>query len=158
SQRLLGPFDFADATRSFDGVRGVYDTQIINVTVTATHPTQGGFNIRAQDTLKDIDVVYAAITGKRGSFLPGTEARIFYLYYHDDGAVQVVDNRPLGARPFLNAEALAIHNVGGHLLTTQPLGPGIADGLLWCDYQFGRWTNLDHRAWAIAVEGGYQFT
>jgi hypothetical protein len=158
SQRLIGPFDFANASRNFDGVRGVYDSDVLNITVSATHPTQGGFNVDAQPTMNGVDVVYAAVTGKRGALLPGTEARFFYLYYGDDRTVQVVDNRPAAARPFVNVENLAIHNVGAHILMTHAIGPGIADALAWGDYQFGEWTDLDHEAWAVALEAGYQFT
>jgi hypothetical protein len=158
SQRLLGPFDFAHATRSFDGGKVAWDHRALNVTASASHPTQGGFNIDAQDTIDDIDLVYAAVTGKRGSLLPGTEGRIFYLYYADDRRVQVVDNRAAAQRPFLDTQDLSIHNVGGHFLATHALGPGVADGLVWADYQFGDWTSLDHRAWAVAAEAGYQWT
>lgn len=31
------------------------------------------------------------------------------------------------------------------------------DALLWGAYQFGDWTNQDHRAWAVAAEAGYQW-
>jgi len=158
SQRLIGPFDFAHATRNFDGVAAAYDTPVINVTAAAAHPTEGGFNIGAQDTINGIDVVYAAVTGKRGSLIPGTEVRVFYLYYADDRTAQVVDNRPAARRPTVNVDNLIIHNLGTHVLTTQALGPGIADALVWGDYQFGDWTTLGHEAWAVAAEGGYQLT
>ena len=49
---------------------------------------------------------------KRGSVLPGTEARLFYVFYHDDRPVQVVDNRPAALRPLLSADSLAIHSLG----------------------------------------------
>ena len=91
SQRLIGTSDFTDATRAFDGVRSMYDTKAVNVVVSGVHPTQGGFNIRAGNTITDVDVVYAALTAKRSSALPGTEARLFYIFYHDDRPVQVVD-------------------------------------------------------------------
>lgn len=156
SQRLIGTSDFTDATRAFDGVRGMYDTKVMNVVVNGVHPTQGGFNIRAGNTLTDVDVVYVALTAKRGSVLPGTEARLFYVFYHDDRPVQVVDNRPAALRPLLSADSLAIHSLGAHVLTVLPLGPGQVDGLVWGVYQFGQWTNLDQRAGALAVEVGYQ--
>jgi hypothetical protein len=158
SQRLLGPFDFAQAARAFDGVRVTFDRPTFNVFAIGTHPTQGGFNIRAGNTITDIDVVYAALTAKRGSLLPGTEARLFYLYYGDRRDVQVVDNRPVRLRPFLDDERLAIHNLGAHALAVHPLGPGAVDLLVWGDVQLGRWTDLDHRAWALAAEAGYQLT
>jgi hypothetical protein len=53
SQRLIGTSDFTDATRAFDGVRSMYDTKAVNVVVSGVHPTQGGFNIRAGNTITD---------------------------------------------------------------------------------------------------------
>jgi hypothetical protein len=156
SQRLLGPFDFAQAARAFDGVRLTFDRPALNLFVLGAHPTQGGFNIRAGNTITDIDVAYAALTAKRGSILAGTEARLFYLYYGDHRDVQVVDNRPASARPFLDIQGLAIHNIGAHALTRRLAGPGVVDAIVWGDYQFGRWTNLDQQAWALAAEAGYE--
>jgi hypothetical protein len=158
SQRLIGPFDFAHATRNFDGGSVVYDRPELNLTVTAAHPTQGGFNVDAGETINGVDVVYAALTAKRGSLLPGTDARVFYLYYADDRTVQVVDNRPAAQRPFLNRRGLDIHNLGGHVLAVHPLGPGAADGLLWGVYQLGDWTTQTQDAFAVAAEAGYQWT
>lgn len=158
SQRLLGPFDFAHATRNFDGGTVVYDNPALNVTAAAAHPTQGGFNVDAQETINGIDVVYGALTAKRRTLLPGTEARLFYLYYRDARTVQVVDDRPAALRPFLNARGLEIHSVGSHALTVLPLGPGAADGLVWGVYQFGDWTDQAQDAFAVAAEAGYQWT
>ncbi|NJD08070.1 MAG: hypothetical protein FIA97_16480 [Methylococcaceae bacterium] len=158
SQRLIGPFDFTHATRNFDGFAFRYDDPAVNVTLTATHPTQGGFNIHANDEISHIDLAYGAVTSKRGALLPDTEARLFYLYYGDDRKVQPTDNRPLAERPALSRNSLAISTLGGHVLTVQKLGPGALDGVLWGAYQFGNWGNLDHSAWAIAPEIGYQFT
>jgi hypothetical protein len=158
SQRLIGPFDFAHVSRSFDGFSLVYDDPSVNVTLSATHPTQGGFNIHAQDQISHIDLAYGALTSKKGALLPDTEARLFYLYYGDDRNVQPVDNRPLAIRPKLNQQSLAISTIGTHWLTVQKLGPGALDGMVWGAYQFGDWTNLDHSAWAATAELGYQFT
>ncbi|MGZ8248682.1 alginate export family protein, partial [Methylomagnum sp.] len=158
SQRLLGPFDFTHATRNFDGFALSYDDPALNVTLTATHPTQGGFNIHATDEISHIDLAYGAITSKKGALLPDTEARLFYLYYGDDRDAQPTDNRPLPARPKLSQDALALSTIGTHLLTVQRLGPGALDGMVWGAYQFGDWGNLNHSAWAATGELGYQFT
>lgn len=158
SQRLLGPFDFAHAARAFDGAYAALDSAHFNVSLAATHPTQGGFNIRAQRTIDDIDVVYLALTAKRGLVASGTEARLFYLYYGDDRDVPVVDNRPAARRPSLAQDGLAIHSVGGHGLAVHALGPGAIDALVWATAQFGQWTDQDHRAWALAAEVGYRLS
>lgn len=158
SQRLIGPFDFAHATRNLDGFALNYDAPDFNVTLAATHPTQGGFNIRAEDQISHIDLAYGAITSKKGALLPDTEARLFYLYYGDNRGVQPTDNRPLADRPKLSQDALAISTVGTHALTVQKLGPGSLDGVFWGAYQFGDWGNLNQDAWAVTPEIGYQFT
>lgn len=158
SQRLLGPFDFTHIARSFDGFSLSYDDPSLNVTLSATHPTQGGFNIDAQDQISHIDLAYGAVTSKKGALLPDTEARLFYLYYGDDRNVQPVDNRPLAARPKLSNESLALSTIGTHLLAVHKFGPGAFDAMLWGAYQFGDWGNLSHSAWAFTPEIGYQFT
>jgi hypothetical protein len=158
SQRLIGPFDFVHVSRSFDGFALNYDDPALNVTLSATHPTQGGFVVDAMDEISHIDLAYGAVTSKKGALLPDTEARLFYLYYGDNRNVQPTDNRPLAQRPKLSQDALALSTIGTHFLTTQKLGPGTLDGVLWGAYQFGDWGNLDHSAWAVTPEIGYQFT
>ncbi|HYE38114.1 alginate export family protein [Methylocaldum sp.] len=159
SQRLMGTFDFTHAARNFDGFSMVYDQPAFNLTVSGAHPNQGGFNIHAQDEISHIDLFYTALTSKKDALLPGTEGRLFYLYYGDDRNTQVVDNRPASQRPRLNrpGQDLNIHNVGTHLLGMRKLGPGEVDGLLWGVYQFGDWTNQSHQAWAVDAEAGYQW-
>lgn len=156
SQRLIGPFDFTHATRNFDGLSLVYDQPDYNVTLSAVHPTQGGFNIKAQDQISHIDLAYGALTAKRGALIPGAEARLFYIYYGDDRAVLAVDNRPPAIRPRLNKSDLSLNTIGAHILGVQPWGPGQVDEMVWGAYQFGDWTNLNQSAYAFAVEGGYQ--
>lgn len=159
SQRLIGAFDFTHITRSFDGFSLAYDDPSMNVSLYATHPTQGGFNINAQDQISKIDLAYAALTSKKGKLLPDTEGRLFYIYYGDDrSGVQVVDNRAAAKRPLLSNQNLSIHTIGTHLLTVQKLGPGSLDGIIWGAYQFGDWTNLSQNAYAIDTEAGYQWT
>jgi hypothetical protein len=158
SQRLVGPFDFTHITRSFDGFSAVYDRPAFNLTLDAAHPTQGGFNIHAQNEISKVDLFYGALTSKRGALLPGTEGRLFYLYYGDDRNVPPVDNRPLPSRPALSRSGLKIHTVGSHLLTVQPLGAGSVDAVLWGAYQFGDWGNLNQNAYALDAEAGYQWT
>lgn len=46
--------------------------------------------------------------------------------------------------------------IGGHLAKAFGLGGGTADALLWGVVQRGDWGLLDHRAYAVAAEIGYQ--
>ncbi len=156
AQRLLGS-NAVHVTRTFDGASAVYDNPAFNFTAHAVRPTQGGFTVQGQDEISDIDVFYAALTGKKDAWLPGTEGRLFYMYYNDDRDTQVVDNRPAKDRPSLQDENLELHTVGGHLLAMQTVGSGSVDGLLWGAYQFGNWTNQRHKGWAIDSEIGYQW-
>lgn len=158
SQRMMGSFEFAHAGRQFDGAMLVQDHAKYNFTFSTTHPTQGGFNLNAQDQNSHIDLIYAALTGKKDAFLPGLESRLFYLYYGDNRNIQVVDNRSAAQRLPLSQQNLSIHTVGTHWLTVNKLGPGAIDGLFWGAYQFGDWANLDHSAYAFDLETGYQLT
>lgn len=144
SQRLIGPFDFTHINRAFDGFSLTYDQPTYNIKLDATHPTQGGFNIDAQQEISQIDLFYAGLTSKRGAWLPGTEGRLFYIYYGDERNMAPVDNRPLASRRAMSADDLQIHTVGTHVLSVQPLGEGAVDSLLWGAYQFGDWGNLNH--------------
>jgi len=159
ASRLVGSFDYSNVSRSFDGFSTAYDDPALNVTLAATHPTQGGFNVHGQDEISKIDLAYAAITSKKGALLPDTEARLFYIYYGDQRSETTpIDNRPAAQRPLLSNSNLSIHTIGTHLLTVQKFGPGSFDGIVWGAYQFGDWTNLSQSAYAFATEGGYQWT
>lgn len=156
-QRLIGGFNAIYVGRSFDGFSAVYDQPAFNLTVSGSRPTQGALSVDGQKQINDINMIYTALTAKKDAFIPGVEGRLFYINYDDDRATQVVDNRSLNLRPRLNEEKLDLHTVGAHLLSLQEWGPGSIDSLLWGAYQFGRWTNQDHQAWAISAELGYQW-
>ncbi|UJP05132.1 MAG: alginate export family protein [Nitrosomonas sp.] len=158
AERLLGGFNAIYIGRSFDGVSVVYDQPGLNLTVSGVRPTQGNLTVQGQHQLNDINIVFAALTGKKDAVLPGIEARLFYMNYDDQRDTRVVDNRQADARPFLNQQKLDLHTVGAHWLSLHAVGSGSLDTLLWGAYQFGRWTSQSHRAWAIAAEAGYQWT
>ena len=155
-ERLIGAFGYTHVTRSFDSVRGVYDTPEFNVTGWGSRPTQGGFEVSANPEL-DIWVAGLAATVKQLPRLGASDARWFYLYYEDDRDRAVkVDNRSEAARK-ADKQNIAIHTWGGHVLTVNEAGPGKCDGLVWGVVQGGSWGEQSHFAWAYAVEGGYQF-
>jgi hypothetical protein len=156
AQRLMAS-NVVHVGRSFDGFTAAYDKPDFNITATGVRPTQGGFTVQGQNEIGGINMLYAALTSKKDVLLPGTEARLFYMNYDDKRNTQVVDNRPSADR-HLDSQNLNLHTIGAHLLTLQQLGSGSIDALLWGAYQFGNWTNQDHRAWAIAAEAGYQWS
>jgi hypothetical protein len=158
AERLVGPFDFTHVTRSFDGVRVTYDEPGWNGTAVALRPTRGGFEVSANRELDDVTLAGMAFTAKRLPFsgAPPADVRLFYLFFQDnrDDTIKV-DNRATDVRDG-DGEAIDIHTVGAHAVTAVSSGPGVLDGLVWAVAQAGEWGELDHAAWAYAVELGYQ--
>lgn len=158
-QRMVGPFGFSHVWRAYDGVLTSYDDRRANVTLTLSHPTQGGFDINGMAEISHIDLLTGVATLKAGTLLPNTEAALFHITYRDQRGVTPTDNRSLVnlPRPALNNEPLQIHTLGGHVLGVYPWGPGALDALTWWAFQWGHWGNQRHLAFAYAVEAGYQF-
>ena len=165
AERLIGPFGYTHVTRSFDGVRTAWDHRLVNLTAIAFHPTHGGYEVSANRDMFDVSLAGLAATFRPLGDVVPTDARVFYLYYDDrrfadrtkvgDNPPVKVDNRPLALRA-KDTNAIAIHMGGAHFLTAFPVGPGTFDGLFWGVVQGGDWGRLDHRAWAYALEAGYQ--
>jgi Alginate export len=165
AERLLGPFGYTLVTRSFDGVRTIFDHPRTNLTAIAVRPTHGGFERSASREIGDIGVASVAATLKPLSEHVPTDVRLFYLYYEDrrfadrtrpgDNPPVKVDNRPLPLR-LADTDSIAVHMGGAHAIGVVPAGPGAADVLLWGVVQGGEWGGLEHRAWAYAAEAGYQ--
>ncbi len=88
--------------------------------------------------------------------LPGTAGRFFWIQYDDERDIVFVDNRPLAARQADRGLPAEIGTIGANVEHVQRLGPGVVDALVWGVGQFGDWQSQDHRAWAFAVEAGYQ--
>ncbi len=165
AERLVGPFNYTHVGRSFDGVKLVYDRAAFNLTGIAVRPTHGGFEVSAMRELGDVGLAGAAMTlAGLGRLLPDADVRVFWIGYEDDRfdddreeATQPVkvDNRALAARR-ADRRPLRLHTTGAHALGVADAGPGRVDVLLWGVVQAGDWGTLDHRAWAYAVEAGYQ--
>jgi hypothetical protein len=156
AERLVGPFGYTHVTRSFDGARLAVDRPDWNVTTQVTRPTAGGFEVSANREIGHVSLAGIALTAKRLPHAPPTDARLFYLYYEDGRRETVkVDNRPFAIRSADKGQ-IAVHSFGGHVISVVDVGPGAVDGLVWGTFQDGTWGDLDHRAWAYAVEGGYQ--
>jgi hypothetical protein len=156
TQRLIGTFGFTHVGRSFDGAQYAYNTKRDNFTLFAARPTEGVFQLDANRQL-DIDLYYAAYTRQMQAKKVVSEARAFMIHYHDGRRVLKIDNRPATLRA-ADTENIRLTTVGGHHIGAIKAGAGVVDTLVWGAAQFGRWGALDHRAGAIAVEGGYQFT
>jgi hypothetical protein len=178
SQRLIGNFDYTNVGRSFDGVEVMYDQGPGNVTLMASHPTFGGFNVNANKEIDRIDLVSGTATLTEPAGYAPLNAQFFYVYYGDrrhfgtqaGGVLDAADNRPAklpagqlcstGNNSSLirscDTHDLAISTVGADVTHVVEVGPGKADVLAWAAGQFGDWQSLDQAAWAYAFEGGYQ--
>jgi hypothetical protein len=150
AQRLIGPFGWSHAGRSFDGLVYAWTGPGWNATVLAARPTRGAFDVNGWEHL-DIDLGYAALTasGKHG------DARLFALVYDDDRRMPRTDNRPGPAR-LADSAGAEIVTAGAHLLREIPTGAGTIDLLGWGALQFGDWGSAAHRAGALALEAGLQ--
>lgn len=158
AERLIGPFGYTHVSRSFDGARLSYDRAGWNATAFAMHPTRGGYDVRANRELDDIDLAGAAFSLKPTLAAGAADLRLSYLYYDDGrGEALKVDNRPQSVR-LADPRPIRVHGVGGHAATVLATSSGSADLMLWAAAQTGDWGSLEHRAWAIAAEGGWQFT
>lgn len=160
AQRLIGPFGWSDVGRSFDGGVIALNQAPFNVTLMASHPTQGGFDLNGMPTLDDVNVAYAAFNFTKLRAFSSTDARVFYIYY-DDGRHQTkTDNRSLAARnnPVERDSAIAIHTEGANLIHVVPTSVGTFDGLLWGAIQQGDWGTLDQSSWSWDAEVGWQPT
>ena len=155
SQRLLGAFEFTHVGRSFDGGVAQWQRGTWNATVAGGLPTAGGFNISANKHIDDIYVVYGALTATEADWLPRSDARLFYLHYADGRDLVATDNRGIDVRR-ADDDDIRIHTVGANFARITPLAGGEFDVLVWVAGQFGEWESLDHRAWALAIEGGYR--
>jgi len=158
ADRLISPFGWSAFGRSFDGVMAQLDRPKGNLTASFFYPTQGGWENNISTTMDNIDITTLTLTAKRGSFIPGMEIAGFYYKYRDDRDVtQRVDNTPLSLAPAPDGVDIDISMIGGHALGVYDLGPGKLDLLLWGGKQFGDWYELDHDAYAVSAEMGYQF-
>jgi hypothetical protein len=154
AERLVGPFGYTHVGRSFDGVQLGYDDAAVNVTGFGFVPTWGGFEIDANREL-EIGIAGVSANLKALEQLPGTNGRIFGLWYKDRRDLVPVDNRPLDVRE-ADDGALEIYTLGANLTHVVSVGPGKLDLLGWAVTQFGDWQSQSQDSWAWAIEAGYQ--
>jgi hypothetical protein len=153
--RLVGEFEWSLYQRSFDGVRADWNEKNFRITGSALQPTQGGFEDAAGVSMSDVRVLSAILTTAPGVVVPRSELQVFVHHYDD---TRDVTARPDNTGRRVTAVDIGITTIGAHLAGSRPLGAGEADGLLWTAGQFGSWYDQDHRAMAVTVEGGYQWT
>ncbi len=154
AERLVGPFDFTHIGRSFDGGQIAIDNASMNVTAFGFIPTWGGFENNANREL-EVGIAGASASLKALEALPGTNARIFGIWYRDRRELVPVDNRPLAVRQADSGD-IEITTLGANVTHVHAIGPGKADFLAWGATQFGDWQSQSQDSWAYALEVGYQ--
>lgn len=156
SQRLIGTFGFSHVGRSFDGAQVAVNRAGGNFTAVAARPTEGVFQLDANNTIDSTNFAYGAYTRP---FEAG-EARLFGLLYRDGRAPSQsvkTDNRPLAVRT-ADDQDIKVYTLGANIVKTLEIGAGKVDLLAWGALQGGDWGRLDHRANAFSLEAGFQPT
>jgi len=156
-QRLIGPFDYTDVARSFDGVLARYGAPQWNLTAMYGVPTKGAFDLDGMDEIGNMDVIYAALNVGPNRWWGQSLGRVFYIYYDDGRPLPKVDNRPTAVRNAARRFPIDIHTAGVDFARSFTVGPGKADLLLWGAGQLGGWSGMAQEAWAAVGEAGYRF-
>ncbi len=157
AQRLIGPFGWSNVGRAFDGGTAAWNQAPYNITVMASHPTAGGFDLNGMPDIDDIDVAYAGFNLTKLLASSTTDARLFYIYYDDRRHQVKSDNRPLKVRAGADRyDDIQISTEGANLIHLLPTAAGPIDVLLWGAIQQGDWGLLGHDAWSWDVEAGWQ--
>jgi hypothetical protein len=162
AHRLIGNFSFAHVGRSFDGGEFDSTTKYGTFTLMGARATRGVFHVDGLGEL-DVDTAYAGFSRATKKDDSG-EWRVFAMSYHDGRRTLKADNRtaPIRAADINN---IRIGTFGGHVVQTFALGKdakgkkgsdGTIDLLGWGAGQIGQWGDLNHTAWMLALEGGYQ--
>lgn len=155
SQRLIGPFPFSHVGRAYDGAHVSFTREPLNLTLMASHPTQGGFDLAGTKEMNEIDLLYGSINLTKPSFAENMDARFFYIYYGDGRGLLKSDNRPAPVRT-ADKQDISLHTEGGHWIYTLPTSAGSLDFLAWGALQQGQWGKLEHDAWTWDLEIGWQ--
>jgi hypothetical protein len=154
--RIVGEFEWSIYQRAFDGLRLDVTRPGWRLTGVAFMPTQGGFARAANTTITDL-VVAGGTVSSRPSAGPGAKTQLqgFGWQYRDRRAVsQVPDNTGRTAA----SVDIDVTTGGAALIGAYPAGRGEADVFAWTALQLGNWYGDDHGAYAVAIEGGYQWT
>lgn len=151
AQRLIGNFGFSNGQRSLDAVELKFSGKDWDVTAMGGRAVQGVFKMAANEEL-NVDAQYLAYT--RYAAKQRVKFRAFGIGYHDGRTgLTKTDNRTAAARA-LDHRNIRIGTFGGDMIAAIPVHKQTFDLLVWGAGQTGSWGLLDHRAGAIAVEGG----
>jgi hypothetical protein len=158
AQRLVGTVGWSHVERVYDGIAGSFDPSGWHVEAYAAQPATGVFDARGGYQANwDVIVGGAELAARRGTLAPNTELGGFFVGYSDARDPDDVTGLFGDVR---------VYTLGLSALGVYPLGPGAADVLVWGSGQFGDYADttpsgvrdLDHCAWALIGEFGYQAT
>jgi hypothetical protein len=155
--RIVGEFEWSIYQRAFDGVRVDVNQPRWRATGVVFMPTQGGFARAANTTMRDVLVAGATVSSRPATGAGRrTQVQAFGWQYRDRRSVtQRPDN---SGRTSPTGVDVDVTTAGAVVLGAYPGGPGEADLFAWGVAQVGNWYSDDHRATAMAFEGGYQWT
>ncbi len=157
--RVIGGFGWSEYQRSFDGLKTSLDHEVFHAHFAAFVPTQGGFEEGAGSSIEDIRISALEVALKKERVWPNTEALLFHYHWTDTRALDSAAARPDNTGRSVPAgleNDVDLDMIGGQFVGALPWGPGTADYLVWGGWQTGSWFELDHDAYALAAEAGYQ--
>jgi hypothetical protein len=154
--RLVGEFEWSLYQRAFDGIRADWDDRRRwHATAVVFWPTQGGFEERAGRSLRDVRLLGGVLDRRPSPGFRRTQAQVFAWDYRDR---RPVTGRPDNSRRGATGVDIAVQTFGASLAGAYPAGAGRADVLAWIALQTGDWYESRHRASALVLEGGHQWT
>jgi Alginate export len=154
--RLVGEFEWSLYQRSFDGGRVDWDDgRALHSTASVLWPTQGGFEEHAGKSLKDVSLLGGTFNKRPSAALRHTDLQGFVFRYRD---TRNVTARPDNTLQRATSADIDITTFGASAVGVYPRGAGRLDVLAWVALQRGTWYDQSHRATAVALEAGHQFT
>jgi hypothetical protein len=154
--RLLGEFEWSLYQRGFDGIRTDLDRRTWHLSGAFLRPTQGGFEDEAGVEIEDINLWAATAASKPGGLIPHTDWQAFAIGYGDEREVR---QRPDNTGLVPSHVDVNVTTFGTSLVGTYPRAGGRRlDIVVWLAGQTGDWFGQPHRASAVDVETGLQFS
>jgi len=155
--RLVGTVVWTNGERSNDGGSLAYETDAYHLFVFGANPTTGVFDIhKAYEHQSNLVHGGVQLTAKRGTWLPNTEVRTFFLGYRDGRPAREAGSNDGQNVVTTGAMDIDIYTFGFSSIGVYPLGAGLADLFVWGAGQLGEFNGRDHAAGAGIFEAGYR--
>jgi hypothetical protein len=154
--RLVGTVVWTHGERANDGGSLTYDTDDYQLFLFGANPTTGVFDIhKAYQHQSNLIHAGIQLTAKRGTWLPNTEVRPFFLAYRDFRPAReagVFDGQNIITTGSMDID---VYTFGFSSIGVYEMGPGLADLFVWGAGQLGEFNGRDHAAGAGIFEAGY---